>query len=98
MNVELTNKDIKEIVMETIQKVLQAAQFQFIVSGWLSLKDDAKYAGVVSYNTYRKFRVMGLQVCEIEGIKRYHVRRLIVSYNIIVFNQICMGIYHYVRL
>lgn len=36
---------------------------------WLSLMDAAKYAGV-SYNTFIKFRHMGLKVCEIDGIKR----------------------------
>lgn len=36
---------------------------------WLSIKDAAKYAGV-SYNTFIKFRLRGLKVCEVEGIKR----------------------------
>ena len=36
---------------------------------WLSLTEATKYVGV-SYNTFIKFRHMGLKVCEIEGIKR----------------------------
>lgn len=36
---------------------------------WLSISEAAKYAGV-SYNTFIKFRMRGLKVCEIEGIKR----------------------------
>lgn len=36
---------------------------------WLSLADAAKYAGV-SYNTFIKFRTLGLKVCEIDGVKR----------------------------
>lgn len=36
---------------------------------WLNLKEAAKYADV-SYNTLIKFRIMGLKVCEIDGIKR----------------------------
>ncbi|ETT81999.1 hypothetical protein MKZ08_03755 [Viridibacillus sp. FSL R5-0477] len=36
---------------------------------WFSLKEAAIYAGV-SYNTFKKFRLLGLKVCEIEGIKR----------------------------
>lgn len=36
---------------------------------WLSLKEGAAYAGV-SYNTFIKFREMGLKIAEIEGIKR----------------------------
>lgn len=36
---------------------------------WFSLKEAAKYAGV-SYNTFMKFRIRGLKICEIDGIKR----------------------------
>jgi len=36
---------------------------------WLDLKSGAKYAGV-SYNTFIKFRKLGLQVAEVDGIKR----------------------------
>lgn len=38
-------------------------------SEWLDLKSAAKYADV-SYNTFIKFRKMGLKVTEIDGIKR----------------------------
>lgn len=36
---------------------------------WMTLKEGAKYMGV-SYNTFNKFRQMGLKVCEIERVKR----------------------------
>lgn len=36
---------------------------------WMSLSEASKYVGV-SYNTFGKFRLMGLKVCEIDGIKR----------------------------
>ena len=36
---------------------------------WLDLKSGAKYANV-SYNTFMKFRQMGLKVAEIDGVKR----------------------------
>lgn len=39
------------------------------VKQWISLKEAAKYAGV-SYNTFIKFRTLGLKVCEIDGVKR----------------------------
>lgn len=45
------------------------SEFSFIQKSWFSLKEAAKYAGV-SYNTFIKFRTMGLKVCEIDGIKR----------------------------
>ncbi|MCY9545478.1 helix-turn-helix domain-containing protein [Lysinibacillus xylanilyticus] len=40
-----------------------------ITNEWLSINSAAKYVGV-SYNTFIKFRHMGLKVCEIDGIKR----------------------------
>jgi len=69
MNVNLTTTDIEEIVINAVQKALQAAHHEFVDSGWLSLKEGAKYAGV-SYNTLMKYRTLGLQVCEIDGVKR----------------------------
>ncbi|WP_217581546.1 DNA-binding protein [Lysinibacillus sp. GbtcB16] len=72
MNVNLTTTEIEEIVIKAVQKALQAAQHEFVDSGWLSLKEGAKYAGV-SYNMLIKYRQYGLQVCEIEGIK--HISR-----------------------
>lgn len=38
-------------------------------SEWLDLKSAAKYANV-SYNTFIKFRIRGLKVVEIDGVKR----------------------------
>lgn len=41
----------------------------FKLNEWMTLSEGAKYAGV-SINTFSKFRLMGLKVVEIEGIKR----------------------------
>jgi len=41
----------------------------FLLKEWMTISDAAKYADV-SYNTFIKFRHMGLKVCEIDGIKR----------------------------
>ncbi|RUL47237.1 DNA-binding protein [Lysinibacillus antri] len=71
MNVDITNREIaiEELIVDAVNKAIQVAQHQFIESGWMTLKDGAKYAGV-SYNTFIKFRVMGLKVCEVDGVKR----------------------------
>ncbi|MGF0471636.1 helix-turn-helix domain-containing protein [Lysinibacillus fusiformis] len=69
MTKQLTANEIEGIVLKAVKKALQAAQHEFIDSGWLSLKEGAKYAGV-SYNTLMKYRALGLQVCEIDGVKR----------------------------
>ena len=36
---------------------------------WMSISEASKYVGV-SNNTFSKFRLMGLKICEIDGIKR----------------------------
>ena len=36
---------------------------------WMSISEASNYIGV-SYNTFSKFRLMGLKICEIDGIKR----------------------------
>lgn len=69
MNTDISVNELEEIVLKAVQKALQAAHHEFVDSGWLSLKEGAHYAGV-SYNTLMKYRTMGLQVCEIDGVKR----------------------------
>lgn len=61
-NINLANQ-----IIETIQTEINKCLMNR--SDWLSLQEAAKYAGV-SYNTFIKFRHMGLKVCEIDGIKR----------------------------
>lgn len=71
MEVSINDREtaIEELIVNTINKALQAPQHQFFESGWMTLKDGAKYAGV-SYNTFIKFREIGLKVSEIDGVKR----------------------------
>ena len=64
--VELETLNILENMVSTkIQRAINSYQ----PKEWLSLKEGASYAGV-SYNTFLKFREMGLKVTEIDGIKR----------------------------
>lgn len=58
----LTDK-VLELISSAIEKK------KLYVPEWLSLAEAAKYAGV-SYNTFIKFRLRGLKVCEVDGIKR----------------------------
>lgn len=55
--------------MDTQELLTQIKHLISIPKEWLSLKEGAKYAGV-SYNTFIKFREMGLRVAEVEGVKR----------------------------
>lgn len=69
MTVEVATMELEQLIMKAVQKALYAAHHEFVDSGWLALKEGAKYAGV-SYNTLMKYRTLGLQVCEIDGVKR----------------------------
>lgn len=47
----------------------QAIKSQHFVSkDWFSLSEATEYVGV-SYNTFMKFRLMGLKISEINGVK-----------------------------
>lgn len=56
--------DLKQLI-KTLEQVIKDNQQK----EWMNLKEGAKYAGV-SYNTFIKFRTMGLKVVEIDGLKR----------------------------
>lgn len=64
-------KEFEKSLMESVVNLISSAinKNKLYSPEWLSLMDAAKYAGV-SYNTFIKFRHMGLKVCEINGIKR----------------------------
>lgn len=55
-------------ILEELKKFIVTSQENHSKE-WLSLREAATYVGV-SYNTFIKFRNMGLRVAEIEGIKR----------------------------
>ena len=60
---------LKELVITATRKALVEEKKQPLTREWMSLKEGATYAGV-SYNSFMKFRAMGLVICEIDGIKR----------------------------
>ncbi|QNK88917.1 helix-turn-helix domain-containing protein [Sporosarcina sp. resist] len=64
-----TETNIEELIVNTLNKALLSTKHAFVKNEWMTLKDAAKYADV-SYNTFMKFREMGLKVCEIDGVKR----------------------------
>lgn len=68
-NTQINNNNLyisKETIIAAIKEALSS---KFVSKEWMSIAEAAKYAGV-SYNTFMKFREMGLKVCQIEGIKR----------------------------
>lgn len=60
--------ELEDIIKKAVDFAIEKLQSDRIRK-WMSLKEAAAYAGV-SYNTFIKFRVMGLKICEIDGIKR----------------------------
>ena len=59
---------MNEELLKEIKKMFVTSQANYSKE-WLPLTEAATYAGV-SYNTFIKFREMGLQVAEIGGTKR----------------------------
>ncbi len=73
--------NIENHIINTIERTITKLSVEY--KEWLSLKEAALYAGV-SYNTFIKFRTMGLKVTEIDGIKRVskkEVDRFMESYS-----------------
>lgn len=62
-------KQIEAVVLSTTEKAIEKFHQKNTSKEWFSLKEGAAYAGV-SYNTFMKFRTLGLKVCEIDSIKR----------------------------
>lgn len=69
VGVFLVELETLDILQNMVSTSMQRAINNYQPKEWLSLKEGASYAGV-SYNTFLKFRVMGLKVTEIDGIKR----------------------------
>lgn len=62
-------EQLRHVVLTTLTEAINQHQQQQSAKEWINLKEGAAYAGV-SYNTFIKFREMGLKICEIDGIKR----------------------------
>ncbi|MBD8036619.1 DNA-binding protein [Solibacillus sp. A46] len=55
-------------LLEKIKELIISSNIT-VQKEWLSLKEGAAYAGV-SYGTFIRFRIKGLKIVEVEGIKR----------------------------
>lgn len=62
-------KQLKMLVYKATREAINGSTEESVSKEWMSLKEGAAYAGV-SYNSFMKFRTMGLEICEIDGIKR----------------------------
>lgn len=62
-------KLIKELVLQSTKEALETSKQQLVAKEWMSIQEACKYANV-SNVTFQKFRVLGLRIAEIDGIKR----------------------------
>ncbi|MCG7346079.1 helix-turn-helix domain-containing protein [Sporosarcina sp. ACRSL] len=62
-------EQLRNVVLNTVREAMNQYNEQQLSKEWMSLKEGSAYAGV-SYNTFIKFRELGLRVCEIDGVKR----------------------------
>ncbi|MGN7479816.1 helix-turn-helix domain-containing protein [Solibacillus silvestris] len=68
-NTHINEANMEKLILTVVTKTISSLKESFGDSEWMSLKEAAKYANV-SYNTLMKFRVMGLKISEIDGVKR----------------------------
>ena len=59
-------KNIKNLIIDALKDF---HKHQASTKEWMSIQEACSYIGV-SYNTFIKYREMGLKVSEINGIKR----------------------------
>lgn len=81
--VTLFGEQAATLIIKKIEDTLENYSKQIHSKEWLTIKEAAEYIGV-STNTFAKMRQMGLQVCEIEGIKRVsktEIDRFLKSYS-----------------
>lgn len=80
MKIEFTMPDgleeqLKSIVIQATEEAIQEFYEKLATKEWLSIAEAKDYLGV-SHNTLRQFRVIGLPVCEIGGVKRINKKEI----------------------
>jgi len=66
---QINDANMEKLISTVVTKTISSLKDSFVDSEWMSLKEAAKYANV-SYNTLMKFRLLGLKISEIDGVKR----------------------------
>ncbi|WP_342503477.1 DNA-binding protein [Lysinibacillus sp. FSL L8-0126] len=73
-NMQINEVNMEKLISTVVIKTTSSLKNSLIESEWMSLKKTAKYANV-SYNTLMKFRLMGLEISGIDGVKRVSKKR-----------------------
>lgn len=73
---EQFNETRMELLIQSVVKnTVKSLKESFVDSEWMSLKDAGKYLNV-SPNTFKKYRLQGLKIAEIDGVKRVSKKEL----------------------
>ena len=62
-------KQIETVTISAMEKAIEKYYKKNATKEWMSIKEACEYIGI-SFNTFSKFRAMGLKVSEIDAIKR----------------------------
>lgn len=62
-----TQENILNTIVELLEEIVSNQKEE--AKEWLNIEETCNYLNI-SYNTFKKFRIMGLKVAEIDGVKR----------------------------
>ncbi|QTB29064.1 helix-turn-helix domain-containing protein [Lysinibacillus sphaericus] len=68
-------KQIEKVVISATEKAVEQTHIRLATKEWMSIQEACKYIGV-SFNTFSKFRTMGLPVAEIDKVKRVSKKQI----------------------
>ncbi|WP_313470560.1 DNA-binding protein [Lysinibacillus sp.] len=68
-------KQIEKVVISATEKAVEKTHIRLATKEWMSIQEACEYIGV-SFNTFSKFRTMGLPVAEIDKVKRVSKKQI----------------------
>lgn len=68
-------EQLKQVVLSATKEAIEHSQKQLASKEWFSIGEACEYIGV-SFNTFSKFRTMGLPVAEVDKIKRVSKKQI----------------------
>jgi hypothetical protein len=68
-------EQLKQVVLSATKEAVELSQKQLAAKDWFSISEACEYIGI-SFNTFSKFRLMGLPVAEIDKVKRVSKKQI----------------------
>ncbi len=66
---------LKHLVLTATKEAIEQSQKQLTAKEWFSINEACEYIGI-SFNTFSKFRTMGLPVAEVDKVKRVSKKQI----------------------